>query len=155
MARTAVACLAALLALSTAAAAQTKDAVTEKLIADYTAAWAKGDAVAIAGFYSDDVLFSGEQGLLQGRAAVQKSMTENFAGPYMGSTIAITEEAAHALAPDTRVSAGRYTITGVKGKDGKAVPPIAGRYSNTLVSKGGRLLIAGSAVYLPEPPAAR
>jgi len=141
----------ALLGLPVAASAQPADAEMKKLIAEYSAAWAKGDAAAVAAQYAEDAVSVNDTGILQGRTAVQQRLATLFAGPYKGTTIAITAEATRSIGPDVAVSAGTYTVSGLKGADGKELPPARGRYLNTIVRKGGHWLIAGNAPIAAAP----
>ena len=65
--------------------ARTKDPALDKLAADWAAAFAKGDAKALAGFYTDNAVRVTDGGAVVGRAAIEKEFAANFAGPWKGS----------------------------------------------------------------------
>ena len=107
-----------------------------KLAKDYEAAWAKGDAKAVAAFYTTDALDINDQAhVTKGRAAIEQDLVTAMAGPMNGpmngSTIKIMSSIGWALRPDVAIVHGSYTIhmgkdvvnghwiaTDVKGKDG-------------------------------------
>lgn len=133
------------------AEAQAKDPALDKLAADWTAAFAKGDAKALAGFYTDDaVRVSQEGGTAIGRAAIEKEFAKNFAGPWKGATIAINVGSHHPVGTDIAVNEGTWKVSGT-GPDGKPMT-IDGYYLNTIVKKAGAWVIAGNAA-VPRAPA--
>jgi uncharacterized protein (TIGR02246 family) len=134
--------------------AQGSDPAMEKLRSDYEQAWKNGDAKALATLYTEDCLSVNQFGVVtRGRAGIEKLMTENFAGPYKGSTIAIKLGAAQAVTPDIAVGEGTYSVLGA-GPDGKPMT-WRGHYVNTLIKKGNAWLIAGNTGFVPQrPPAA-
>lgn len=153
MKRLAPACaVAACLAIAVSAGAQSADPAMDKLARDYEKAWAAGDASAVTALYTDDVLVVNAEGVHQGRAALLKSMTTSFAGPWKGTQIVVHEGTTKAVGPDTALNEGTYEITGVKGPDGKPVA-IKGSYLNTVVKKGGAWRIAGNMAFAPPPGA--
>ena len=149
--------LAASLALASAGAttafAQAKDAARDKLVADYVAAFNKGDAKAVAAMYTENSIRVSQAPKSIGRAAIEKEMAANFAGPFKGTKLTVTQGNVQALSADIEVTEGTYSITGAKGPDGKPLPVQTGFYVNTNVKKGGAWLIAGSAAFPPAPPA--
>jgi uncharacterized protein (TIGR02246 family) len=145
---------AAVLALGLApASAQSKDPAVEKLAADWAAAFTRADAKALASLYTDNAIrVTPESGRIVGRDAIGKEFATNFAGPWKGAAIKITTGDLQVVAPDIAVGEGTYEVTGVKGPDGKPVPPIKGTYVNTLVKKNGAWLLASNAAVLPAAP---
>lgn len=133
------------------AGAQAKDPALDKLAADWTAAFAKGDAKALAGFYTDDaVRVTQEGGTVVGRAAIEKEFAANFAGPWKGSKIAIKLGSIRPLSTDIAVNEGTWEISGT-GPDGKPMT-MNGYYVNTLVKRAGAWVIASNAA-VPRAPA--
>jgi uncharacterized protein (TIGR02246 family) len=132
--------------------AQAKDPAIDKLVADWTAAFAKGDAKALAGFYTDDAVRTSQPGgTVVGRAAIEKEFAANLAGPWKGATIKIMAGTSRPVGPDSLVNEGTWEVSG-KGPDG-APMTMKGYYVNTLVKKGGAWAIAGNAV-IPHAAAA-
>jgi uncharacterized protein (TIGR02246 family) len=148
----AVAAALALAAVSSAPAwAQSADVAAVGKVGDsYAAAWAKGDAKALAAHFDTDGVHIHASGVVQrSRAAIEKYYAESFAGPLKGSRITIVTGPVRMLKPDVAVADGSYAVSGVRGPDGKEVP-IKGLYGNVLVKKGGQWLL--SAVTALEPP---
>jgi uncharacterized protein (TIGR02246 family) len=139
---------------STTAFAQTKDPAMDKLAADWAAAFAKGDAKALAGLYTENALrVTPEAGKVIGRVAIEKEFAANFAGPWYGAKITINPGSTQAVNADVAVNEGTYQVTGVV-VDGKPVPPLKGSYVNTVVKKGGAWILASNTA-IPEPAAAK
>jgi len=151
--RIAAAVLAAVLAIGLASAsAQTKDPAVDKLVADWTAAFAKADAKTLASLYTENAIrISPEGGRVVGREAISKEFAANFAGPWKGATIKIQIGAFQTVGADTAVGEGTYEVVGVKGPDGKPVP-IKGSYVNTMVKQNGAWVLASNAAVVPAPP---
>jgi uncharacterized protein (TIGR02246 family) len=136
----------------TSASAQTKDAM-EKVAADWAAAFHKGDAKALAGFYTEGaVRVTPQGGTVVGRAAIEKEFATNLAGPWKGAAIKITVGAVEPTGPETGVAAGTYEVTGAKMPDGAPAPPLKGSYLNTVVKKGTAWLLASNAAVEPPSP---
>ena len=133
------------------ALAQAKDPAMDKLAADWAAAFAKGDAKGLAGFYTENaVRVTPEGGIVVGRAAIEKEFAAAIAGPWKGAKIAIHVGSIQHLAADSAVNDGTYEVTGT-GPDGKPMTQ-KGSYLNTIVKKGGAWVIAGNAAVLPPAP---
>ena len=133
------------------AIAQSKDPAVEKVRTAYEQAWQKGDAKAIAALYTDTAILIDAAGVVvHGRAAIEKAQAANFAGPYKGTTLTITPGLSQSVSPTLSVNEGTFTVTGIKGPDGKPVP-VAGHYVNTFLKQGSGWLIASNAAFTPEP----
>lgn len=141
-----------LLAAGTSPAlAQAKDPAMDKLAADWAATFAKGDAKALAGFYTENgVRVTPEGGTVVGRAAIEKEFAAALAGPWKGAKIAIHVGSIQHLTADIAVNEGTYEVMGT-GPDGKPLS-VKGSYLNTIVKKGGAWVIASNAAVLPPPP---
>jgi uncharacterized protein (TIGR02246 family) len=144
-------CIAVLGVSLAPAGAQAKDPALDKLAADWAAAFAKGDAKALAGFYTDDaVRVSQEAGTVVGRAAIEKEFAANFAGPWKGAKITIKVGSLHPVGADIAVNEGTWEVSGT-GPDGKPMT-MDGYYVNTLVKRAGAWVIASNAA-VPRGPA--
>lgn len=144
-------CVAVLGAGLVPAEAQAKDPALDKLAADWAAAFAKGDAKALAGFYTDDAVRSSQEaGTTIGRAAIEKEFAANFAGPWKGATIAIKVGSSRPVGTDIAVNEGTWEVSGT-GPDGKPTT-MSGHYVNTIVKRAGAWAIASNAV-IPSAPA--
>ncbi len=136
----------------TSLSAQTKDPAMDKLAADWTAAFDRGDAKALAGFYTESaVRVTQEGGTVAGRSAIEKEFAANFAGPFKGAKIKINVGATAEVGPGVAVNEGTYAVTGVMMPDGKPAT-IKGSYLNTIVKKNGAWVLASNAG-VPSPPA--
>jgi uncharacterized protein (TIGR02246 family) len=134
--------------------AQGSDPALDKLAADWTAAFNKGDAKALAGFYTEDaVRASQEGGTVIGRAAIEKEFAANLAGPWKGAKITIKVGSTHPVGPDIAVNEGTWEILGT-GPDGKPAT-LKGKYLNTIVKKGGAWMLASNAAIPPVPAPAK
>lgn len=124
--------------------AQAKDPALDKLVANWKAAFDKGDAKTLAGYYTENaVRASREGGTVIGRAAIEKEFTANFAGAWKGAKIAITVGKTYPAGTGVAVSEGTWEVTAT-GPDGKPMP-LKGTYINTLVKKSGAWVIASNA----------
>ena len=137
------------------ARAQTKDPALEKLAADWAAAFAKGDAKTLAGFYTENaVRMTPEGGTAVGRAAIEKEFAANVAGPWKGAKIAIKVGSTQPVGPDIAVNEGTWEVSGATGPDGKPMT-LKGGYLNTIVKKSGAWMIASNAAAPPAPARAK
>ena len=127
--------------------AQKADPDTQKIADQYIAAFNKGDAKGIAALYTANGTRLGPDGMLMaGRAAIEKSYADGFAGPLKGGTLTLQMGATHLAAPDVKVMEGRFTVAGVV--------PITGRFVNTVVKQGSGWLLV-SVVTIPDPAGAK
>ncbi len=136
-----------LVTLSAVVSAQKPDPDAQKIIDQYIAAFNKGDAKGVAALYTTDATRLGPDGqLLTGRAAIEKSYTDGFAGPLKGSALTIQQGRNQVVTPDVKIMEGRFATSGAAG--------VKGRYVNTSVRQGGAWLLA-SVVTIPDQPAAK
>jgi uncharacterized protein (TIGR02246 family) len=136
----------------TSASAQTKDAAMDKLAADWTVAFNRGDAKAVASFYTENaVRINQDGGKVAGRAAIEKEFAANFQGPFKGTKIKINVGATTPVGPDVAVNEGTWEVTGAMTPDGKPAPPFKGSYLNTIVKKNGAWVLASNAGVPPQP----
>lgn len=151
-----VATIAVASAGTTTAFAQAKDAARDKRIADFAAAFAaafnKGDAKGVAAMYSVNAIRVGQDTKEIGRAAIEKALTVQLAGPFKGAKMTIAIGTVQALSADVEVAEGTYTLTGMKGPDGKPLPAVTASFLNTHVIKGGAMLLSSNAAIPPAPP---
>lgn len=108
-----------------------------KTLADFTAAFEKGDVAAAAGFLTSGAELVPDGGpAVRGREAVQKAFAQHF-GKAAKVKIDLAAEATHFPSRDTAVEEGRLTVTPAAG--GKTTTL---RYSVMLVREDGKWLIA-------------
>jgi uncharacterized protein (TIGR02246 family) len=130
-----------------AVGAQKPDPDAQKLVDQYTAAFNKGDAKALAALYTADATRVGPDAqLITGRAAIEKTYVDGFAGPLKGSTLSLQQGRVQVVTPDVKIMEGRFATSGAAG--------VKGRYVNTTVRQGGAWLLASVVTILdPVPPA--
>ena len=125
------------------------EAEFKKLAYDFSAGWGKGDAKAIAALHTEDATrLNGDGTFAKGRAAIEKGMTEALGGPWKGTTLTITSDPSTRVTDDVYLGGGQYQISGGTPPPGAST---SGSYMNTLVRRGGRWMIAGSAIVSPPP----
>src|ERR1700741_3275750 len=94
---------------------QSPDQTTDSDARKYEEAYNKGDAKALAGFYSEDVDYVDQDGAEgHGRDAMQKLLADNFQ-QNPGIKLAIATEEIKQLTPDVKVSRGFATVTPTNG----------------------------------------
>ena len=121
----------------------------KQLTEQYQTAWNKGDAKALASLYSQNALRMQPTGApLVGRAAIEQSFVQNFAGPWKGSKLALTVGRVQQINADVRLQEGTYEVTGGTGG------PTRGRYLNTIVRESGAWKLA-AVVPVPDTPPAK
>jgi uncharacterized protein (TIGR02246 family) len=137
--------VAALATQAPARAQATPQAEFDKVAAAFSAAWAKGDAKAIAALHAKDAVRMSGNGepAVKGTAAIEQAMTAALTGPFKGSTLSVKANSSTMVTPDIYVGEGTYQITGGTPPAGT---PTSGQYMNTMVRQGGRWLIAATAV---------
>jgi uncharacterized protein (TIGR02246 family) len=115
---------------------RTRDAAVLDVLAGHYAAWAAGDAAAMAAFYTSDATVVQPGVYRKDRAEIQASLAEAFAGPWRGSRVVdqtrsirfitadaavVITEAGVLLAGQTEVPAERLNIGSyvlARGADG-------------------------------------
>jgi uncharacterized protein (TIGR02246 family) len=136
-----------LVGMSVVATAQKADPDAQKLADQYSAAFSKADAKALAALYTADATRLGPDGqLINGRAAIEKAYVDGFAGPLKGSKLTLQQGRVQVVTPDVKVMEGRFATDGVAA--------VKGRYVNTIVRQGGHWLLA-TVVTIPDLPAAK
>ncbi len=139
-------------ALASACFAQTeKDTPPEKaavlaLDREYEAAFAKGDAAALAAFFAEDAEHTTEDGsVLRGRAEIEKSIREGLKA-NKGAKLAIALDSVRVLAPEVVVEKGASTVTAKNGDTSSSL------YTAIYVKKSGKWKIS-QLIETPLPPA--
>ncbi|RBP48178.1 uncharacterized protein (TIGR02246 family) [Roseimicrobium gellanilyticum] len=98
----------------------------------YEAAYAKGDAKALADFFTDDAEYNSEDGsTLSGRAEIEESLRAQFLTDK-GSKLAISVDSVKVLSPDVVVEKGSTTVTEKNGDTSGAL------YTAIHVKKDGK-----------------
>lgn len=125
---------------------QKKAAITKTAQA-FTEAFAKGDAAALAAFWTPDGDYMDDTGrVVQGRKAIEQDFAEQFA-QMKGLTLRIEVHSIRFPSPDTAVEDG---VTSVMAPGGAL--PIRKHYTNFLVNSGGRWLLTSVRESAFTPP---
>lgn len=127
------------------------DAIFERARA-FAAAFDKGDAREIAGFWTEDGDYIDQDGKrIKGRAEIQKAF-EDFFAENKGARLRIDSETLRFVTPDVALEDG---VTEVIPGDGS--PPKRARYSIVHVNKDGKWHLSGvrDAPYTPPSNAER
>jgi uncharacterized protein (TIGR02246 family) len=114
---------------------------------EFIAAFNKGDAKAVAGFWTPEGDLVDEDGRqIKGRAAIQKLYEKVFAG-HKGAKLTVTVISARLVTPDVALEDG---ITEVAPPDGG--PPATSRFSAVLVKKDGEWYFESVRESAAHPP---
>ena len=114
---------------------------------EFLAAFNRGDAKAVAAFWTPDGDYVDSVGRRhKGRAAIQKLYEKVFAG-RKGAKLTVTVTSARQVTPDVVLEDG---ITEVTPADGG--PPTAARFSAVLVKKGGEWYFESVRESVAHPP---
>lgn len=102
----------------------------------YEAAFAKGDAKAVADLFTEDAEFTSDEGrTVSGRAAIEAMSKASFQS-NKGSKLTIESGSVRLLAPGVAVEKGSTTVTGKDGDTSSAL------YTAVLVQKDGKWKIS-------------
>jgi uncharacterized protein (TIGR02246 family) len=128
-----------LLALACPAWAQTSNPDLAAVAATgegYVAAFNKGDAKAVAAFWTEDADYTDLDGQThRGREAISALFAAYFAA-NPGAKLAVDSASLRFLTPDTAIEDGASFVSGGR------LPPSSALYTSTLVKKDGKWLLA-------------
>jgi uncharacterized protein (TIGR02246 family) len=121
------------------ATSEAQDAQASPLAArekEFEAAYAKGDAAAVARFFSEDAQYTTEDGrVLVGRPAIEQAFRESMKDKK-GATLDITVNSVKQLSPEVDVENGQTTLTMKDGSTDSAL------FTSIQVKKDGQWLIS-------------
>jgi uncharacterized protein (TIGR02246 family) len=107
-----------------------------QLVKDYEAAYNRGDANAVAAFYTNDAEYVDEGGnVVSGRHDIEKLLAEEFT-TKPGAKLEIDVKSVRLLSPDVLVEEGIATIAAAGGPQG------ASRYVAVYIKRGGNWKIS-------------
>ena len=110
----------------------------------FEAAYAKGDAKAVAGFFTEDAHYTSDDGrAFEGRSAIEGNVRAAFA-KNTGAKLAIVSDSVRLLAPDVLLERGSTTVTSKDGETNGAL------YTAVYVKKDGKWKIS-QLVETPQP----
>jgi uncharacterized protein (TIGR02246 family) len=147
----------ALCTLTSTAFAKGNDAKDEAAIratcAAFDAAWGKGDLKSAAGLFTEGVTLVNPMGeAMNGRAELIEKMSAGLAGPMKGTTHAISPTKINFIKPDVAVGDADVELGGMKGPDGKAMPPVKHKGTAVFMKEKGKWVFAAMRGYVHVPP---
>jgi uncharacterized protein (TIGR02246 family) len=130
---------------SAALAQPAPDAELQKVADAFMAAWATGDAKALAALHTTEAVrvTGGTAAAAVGTAAIEQGFTTSLGGAYKGTQLVVKTNKYHRVDANTYIGEGTYQITGGSVPAGT---PTSGQYLNTMVRQSGVWKIASSAV---------
>jgi uncharacterized protein (TIGR02246 family) len=119
-------------AAAAAPAPTAEQKAVEALDRAYEAAFAKGDATAVANLFSEDAEFTADDGrVVSGRGAIEAMSKASFQS-NKGATLAIDSGSVRLLAPGVAVQKGSTSVTSKDGETSSAL------FTAVLVEKDGK-----------------
>ena len=123
-----------------------------KLYAQYTAAWNKHDAKAMASFWTIDGDYMEPDGRhAKGQADVEKLFTQEQQTVFKNSTLALTIETVWFITQDVAMVDGKYDLSGVVDLEGKQLPTRSGHLTAVLMREDGTWRVAAGRAMIPVP----
>ena len=139
---------------SAAAAAKDEDAIKAR-IAAFIELFNKGDAKAMAAFWTEDATLVNPVGVTgTGRAEVEKIIATDSGTILKGAKMTMTVKHVRMIGKDAAWVDLEQGVDGATGPDGKPMPPMTFHVPSLLVKKGKDWMIAEARPYafLPPPP---
>ena len=139
--------------LSQRAVAQDETAAVRKTAADFSAAWNRHDAKAMADMFVEDGDIINPFGrVAKGRAEVEKLFQDEHATVMKGTTFNLTKVEVRMLGAGTAVVDWEVELVGMHGPAGAALPPLKHHVAVVEVKKGDRWLAAAVRPYVFAAP---
>jgi len=114
-----------------------------KWISDYTVAWNKHDARALALLFREDADFvGGSGGVFRGRSQIERLMAEEFSAPLKEWKLTNAIEDIRFLKPDIAIVNGTYEATGI-GSNAQSAP-LKGLYTVIMGKERGQWVGLGA-----------
>ncbi len=122
-------------------------AAIEQLARQYEAAYAKGDAKALAAMFAEDVEYTDENGVtITGREAIESVLRQGFSR-NKGAKFAIQVDSVRGLGPEVAVERGTTVMTAADGMQ------VSSAYTAVRVRKSDKWLITQLVESPPPTPA--
>lgn len=127
------------------------EAAIRKAVGQFAPAWAKGDAKALAALYTTDADYVSSTGFTaSGRAEIEKVYITQFSGVYKGTSLKQAITNIRFLKPDIAIVNSAFEVTGLRGADGRELPPRKGMNTNILVKVNGQWRITAHRGWVPS-----
>ncbi len=136
------------------AKAGTKDeAEIRRLVADFSTAWNRSDAKAMAAMWIEDGDFIQPAGrITRGRADIEKRLAEEHSFFYTGSRFTSTVDTVRFLKLDVAVVDGAWETSGAHTPKGKPLPTMKGLYTLIVVKRSSKWWVVSSRSMVPAKP---
>jgi uncharacterized protein (TIGR02246 family) len=155
LAKTAIAALTIVsVAGSARAAAKDEDAIKAR-VAAFIELFNKGDAKAMAAFWTEDGTIVNPAGVSgTGRAEIEKIIATDSSTILKGTKMTMTVTRIRMVGKDAAWMELEHGVEGATGPDGKPMPPLTFHVPCLMVKKGKEWMIAEARpyAYLPPPP---
>jgi uncharacterized protein (TIGR02246 family) len=121
--------------------------------AAFATAWSKDDAHAMSLAWAEDGDHVDPDGqVAKGRKEIEKLLAEQHATVFKGTHLAMRSNPIFYIKHDMALVDGTYEVTGAHDKDGKALPPLKGLFTDIWENNSGRWEIIASRTMIPSPP---
>lgn len=139
--------IALLTVLSTTVRAADDQAIKDR-INEFTAAWNKDDAKAMAAVFTEDgSLINPFAAECHGRDEIEKLFTKEHSQMFKGSTYTASDVKIQWITDDVALADVTGNITGIKGEDGSAAPAFEHHVSWLWVKKDGKWMTAAARAF--------
>lgn len=139
---------------SAAFAGGAEEAAILKVHEDFAANWNKNDYKAMAGMFSDDADLINPLGrVAKGKAEIEKLYMDEQTTAFKGSHFTSDcKSGVRMVKPDVAVVTCSFEVTGGKGPDGSAMPPLKGIYTATMLKAKARWQVIAGRPMIPVAP---
>jgi uncharacterized protein (TIGR02246 family) len=120
---------------------------------EFLAAWDKDDAKGLAAIFAPDGDLINPFGrVARGRAEVEKLFADEHATFTKGTHYNLTSLSTRLIGTDAAVQDWDIELTGMKGPDGSAMPPLKHHVTVVFEKKGGKWWALAARPAVPVPP---
>jgi len=128
------------------------EAAIRKLYEEYTAAWNRHDARAMAAMWTLDGDYMEPDGRhAKGRAGVEQLFTREQQTVFKDSTLALTIETVWFISEDVAMVDGKYDLSNVRDLDDNPLPVRSGHLTAVLLREDGSWRVAAGRAMIPVP----
>lgn len=141
------------LALPSGAGASPDEEAIQARAMEFSAAWNKHDAKAMAMLWAEDGDLINPFGrTAKGRREIEQLFAEEHATITKGTTYSIQPKWIRMVKPDVAVATWDAVISGIKTADGSAMPPLEHMVTVVVVKRDGKWWTVAARPMIPSPP---
>lgn len=130
-----------------------QEAVIRKQFAAFTEAWNRHDANAMASFYALDAdHVEPDLRMVRGRDQIEELFAAEHKTVFRDSKATLSIDSVWFVTENVALVDGAYEVVGVKGPDGKELPPGKGHLTGLLLRERDRWWVVASRSMQPRPP---